>query len=60
AVGLWTSRDELRAHWKEDRRFEPQMEADERERRYRLWKKAVEKSMDWVDDDARTLMDTLD
>ncbi len=60
AVGLWSSRDELRAHWKEDRRFEPQMDADQRERRYRLWKKAVEKSMDWVDDDARTLMDTLD
>ena len=27
-------------------------------RRYRLWKKAVSKSLDWVDDDARTLMGT--
>lgn len=60
AVGVWSSLDELRSHWQEDTRFEPQMGADERERRYRLWKKAVTKAMDWVDDDARTLMDTLD
>jgi len=60
AVGVWSSRDELRRHWKEDVRFEPKMDAEERERRYRLWKKAVSKSMDWVDDDARTLMGTLD
>ena len=60
AVGVWSSLDELRAQWQEDIRFEPRMDADERERRYRLWRKAVSKSMDWVDDDARTLMDTLD
>ena len=39
-------------------RFEPRMAQDERERRCRLWKKAVSKSLDWVDDDARTLMGT--
>jgi glycerol kinase len=33
------------------------MPEDERERRYRQWQKAVTKSLDWVDDDARTLMD---
>jgi glycerol kinase len=60
AVGVWESLDELRTHWQEDVRFEPRMAADERERRYRLWRKAVTKSMDWVDEDARTLMDTLD
>ena len=31
---------------------------EERARRYRMWKKAVTKSLDWVDDDARTLMGT--
>ncbi|QIG38366.1 glycerol kinase GlpK [Microbacterium sp. 4R-513] len=51
ATGLWKGRDELRAHWKEDVRFEPRMEEDERERRYRLWQKAVSKSLDWVDAD---------
>jgi glycerol kinase len=32
------------------------MPADERERRYRQWKKAVTKSLDWVDEEARVLM----
>ncbi|MDY0908930.1 glycerol kinase GlpK [Microbacterium sp. CFBP9034] len=58
ATGVWSDRDSLRAHWQEDVRFEPRMPEDERERRYRLWKKAVSKSLDWVDDDARTLMGT--
>jgi glycerol kinase len=55
ATGVWASRDELRAHWQEDVRFEPRMPADERERRYRQWKKAVTKSLDWVDEEARVL-----
>ena len=50
--------DELRTHWQQDRRFEPVMSAEEREQRYRQWQKAVSKSLDWVDDDARTLMGT--
>ncbi|WP_171013120.1 glycerol kinase GlpK [Microbacterium sp. 2FI] len=58
ATGVWTSRDELREHWREDVRFEPRMPAEERERRYRLWQKAVAKSLDWVDDDAREMMGT--
>ena len=59
AVGVWGSRDELREHWREDVRFEPSMGDDERARRYRMWKKAVSKSIDWVDDDARVLADTV-
>lgn len=51
ATGLWKGRDELREHWAEDVRFEPQMPADERDRRYRLWQKAVSKALDWVDAD---------
>lgn len=60
AVGMWPGLDELRAHWQEDVRFEPQMDAEERGRRYRQWKKAVGKSIDWVDDDARILMGTTE
>jgi len=60
AVGLWSDFGELRGHWQEDVRFEPVMDADERIRRYRQWKKAVGKSIDWVDDDARILMGTED
>jgi glycerol kinase len=58
ATGVWGGFDDLRAHWGEDVRFEPRMPDDERERRYRMWGKAVSKSLDWVDDDARTLMGT--
>ncbi|HEY0248459.1 MAG TPA: glycerol kinase GlpK [Gryllotalpicola sp.] len=51
AVGFWSSLDELRANWREDRRWEPALEPAERERRLRLWRKAVTKTFDWVDDD---------
>ncbi len=60
AVGVWKNREELRSHWEEDVRFEPQMDAGEAARRYRQWKKAVGKSIDWVDEDARILMGTTD
>ncbi len=56
ATGVWASRDDLRAHWQEDVRFEPRMPVAEREQRYGQWKKAVSKSLDWVDDDARALL----
>jgi glycerol kinase len=52
AVGFWSSLGELTALWAEDRRWEPRMPADERARTYRNWRKAVTKSLDWVDDDA--------
>ncbi|MCR2815707.1 glycerol kinase GlpK [Microbacterium jiangjiandongii] len=58
ATGVWSDQDELRAYWQEEARFEPRMGEDERERRHRLWRKAVTKSFDWVDEDARILMGT--
>ena len=51
AVGFWSDLDELRANWQEDRRWEPSMDDAERERLMRNWKKAVTKTLDWVDDD---------
>ncbi len=53
AVGFWSDLDEVRANWAEDKRWEPQMEEAERERVLRLWKKAVTRTFDWVDDDVR-------
>ena len=53
AVGFWDNLDDLRANWQEDKRWEPNMDDGERERELRLWKKAVTKSMDWIDDDVR-------
>ena len=51
AVGYWESTDEIRENWGEDRRWVPQLDEAERERLFRTWKKAVERTLDWVDDD---------
>ncbi|WP_029150020.1 glycerol kinase GlpK [Microbacterium indicum] len=51
AVGFWKDLDEVSANWQEDKRWEPQMEQAEVDRTLRLWRKAVTKSMDWIDDD---------
>ncbi|HEV7623313.1 MAG TPA: glycerol kinase GlpK [Amnibacterium sp.] len=51
AVGFWNDFDDLRKNWQEDKRWEPSMDSDERERQYRNWKKAVTKTFDWVDED---------
>jgi glycerol kinase len=51
ATGVWANLDDLRANWAEDRRWEPQFDAAERERRLAEWKKAVTRSFDWVDGD---------
>jgi glycerol kinase len=51
AVGYWSSPREVRENWQEDRRWSPRMDEAERERLYRNWKKAVRRTLDWVDDD---------
>ena len=48
AVGFWEGLDDLRQHWEEDRRFEPALSVEDRDRLYGGWKKAVSKSMGWV------------
>jgi glycerol kinase len=49
AVGFWKDEAELRDLWSEDRRWEPHMDGRLREREYRQWKKAVSRSLGWVD-----------
>jgi glycerol kinase len=53
AVGFWENLDDLRGNWQEDKRWEPKMDAEDRDRTLRLWKKAVTKSFDWVDEDVQ-------
>ncbi|MDP5226030.1 MULTISPECIES: glycerol kinase GlpK [Arthrobacter] len=53
AVGFWKDLGELSANWGEDKRWEPRMDEAERARQLRLWKKAVTKSMEWVDEDVK-------
>ena len=47
AVGFWGSTEEVAEHWAIDRTFEPKMSADQREKLYASWKRAVERSMHW-------------
>lgn len=49
AVGFWGSTDDLRANWQEDLRWTPSWSEDRRESGYASWKKAVERTLDWVD-----------
>ncbi|WP_456787804.1 glycerol kinase GlpK [Cellulomonas sp. P5_C5] len=51
AVGFWSGEQDVIDNWAEDKRWEPAMADDERDRQYRNWKKAVTKTFDWVDDD---------
>jgi glycerol kinase len=49
AVGFWRDQAELRERWSLQRRWQPQMDERLREREYARWKKAVTRSLDWVD-----------
>ncbi|MBC7373119.1 MAG: glycerol kinase GlpK, partial [Frankiales bacterium] len=49
AVGFWKDTDELRENWNEDERWSPTWDEEQREAGYAGWKKAVERTLDWVD-----------
>jgi glycerol kinase len=51
AVGFWNSTDELRENWNESKRWEPAWSAEQRDEGYARWKKAVERTLNWVDVD---------
>ncbi len=51
AVGFWNGEQDVIDNWAEDKRWSSTMESSERDRQYRLWKKAVSKTLDWVDED---------
>ena len=53
AVGFWEGENDVTDNWTEDKRWEPKMDKNERERLFRNWKKAVTKTFDWVDDDVK-------
>jgi len=51
AVGFWKDTDELRANWHESRRWEPSWSERQRADGFAGWKKAVQRTLDWVDVD---------
>jgi glycerol kinase len=50
AVGYWPDLESLRANWHKAAEWLPSMDPKRRERDYRKWQKAVQRTMDWIDD----------
>ena len=50
-VSFWPDVEALRANWHKAAEWLPSMDAATRQRGYRKWRKAVARTMDWVDDD---------
>jgi glycerol kinase len=51
ATGFWSTTDELRANWNESKQWAPQWNDQQRADGYAGWKKAVERTLDWVEVD---------
>ncbi len=51
AVGYWQDEGEITQNWQEDRRFEPSMDAGERDRLLGRWRRAVERAKGWARDE---------
>ena len=50
AVGFWSDKDEISRRWNVDRVFENKMEESEKEKLYKGWKRAVERSKGWEEE----------
>jgi glycerol kinase len=51
AVGYWPHTDALKQNWKKAAEWSPAMPEAEVQRRYRKWKKAVARTLDWIDEE---------
>ncbi|GAA4438812.1 glycerol kinase GlpK [Phytohabitans houttuyneae] len=49
ATGFWKNTDELRQNWNESERWSPTWSDEQRDEGYAKWKKAVQRTLDWVD-----------
>ena len=49
ATGFWENLEELRQKWQISQIWNPQMKPDQREKLYKGWRKAVERTFNWVD-----------
>jgi len=51
ATGFWSTTDELSANWNESKRWAPQWNDQQRADGYAGWRKAVERTLNWVEVD---------
>jgi glycerol kinase len=50
AVGFFKDLDDLCANWSVEKTWNPNMQEEKRESMYRLWKKAVNRTFDWIEE----------
>ncbi|MEU6859220.1 glycerol kinase GlpK [Glycomyces sp. NPDC046736] len=50
AVGFWESTEDLRVNWRRAAEWTPDMDPQVRDREYKNWLKAVERTMGWLED----------
>ena len=50
AVGFWQSTDEMRDNWGVDKTWEPDLDSNASTGLFAMWKKAVTRTFDWVED----------
>lgn len=50
AVGFWPDLESLKANWQTDKVWQPEMDSELRAAGYAKWKKAVERTFDWVEE----------
>ena len=48
AVGYWKNKEDVIKNWQIDRTFQPEISKEERDKKVKLWKKAVTCSFDWA------------
>jgi glycerol kinase len=49
ATGFWASAEDLRENWQEDKRWTPRTTEEQRATGYAGWRKAVQRTLDWVE-----------
>ena len=49
ATGFWTSAEDLRDNWQQDKRWTPRTTPAQRAELYAGWQKAVQRTLDWVE-----------
>jgi len=49
ATGFWSSLDDLRNNWQVDKTWHPQMLDSVRQKNFQGWRKAIERTFNWVD-----------
>ena len=50
AVGFWKNEDDLRANWRMDKTWNPEMEPSKRKKEFHSWQKAVQRTFGWIDE----------